>query len=224
MNDLLRSLALSLKISIVATIVTAALAIPLAFVLARRRFWGKSLIEALLTLPLVLPPTVVGYFLVILLGVHGWIGRWLNEWFDLHLIFDWRGAVVAAVVVSFPLLFLPAKSAFASIDRELEDIATVMGASPLRIFWHVSLPMARRGIVSGLLLAFARALGEFGATVMILGDLSGHQTLPISIYADYTSGRSLESAWPTWLAIASLSLISLLVILAYNRSAALFQE
>ncbi len=224
MNDLLRSLALSLKISIVATVVTAALAIPLAFFLARLRFRGKSLVESILTLPLVLPPTVVGYFLVVLLGVHGWIGRWLNTWFDLHLIFDWRGAVVAAVVVSFPLLFLPAKSAFASVERELEDIAKLMGAGPLRIFWHVSLPMARRGIVSGLLLAFARSLGEFGATVMIFGDLSGQQTLPISIYSDYTSGRSLESAWPTWLAIASLTVISLLLILAYNRSAALSQE
>jgi molybdate transport system permease protein len=224
MNDLLRSLGLSLQISFIATMVTAVLAIPLAFFLARKKFVGKSLIEAIFTLPLVMPPTVVGYFLVVLLGVNGWIGRWLNEWFGLRLIFDWRGAVIAAVVVSFPLLFLPAKAAFASIERELEDIATLMGAGPLRIFWHVSLPLARRGIVSGLLLAFARALGEFGATVMIFGDISGHQTLPISIYSDYTSGRSLESSSPTWMAVTALSVVSLLVILVYNRATALSRE
>jgi len=103
-------------------------------------------------------------------------------------------------------------------------IGPLMGAGPLRIFWHVALPLARRGIVSGLLLAFARALGEFGATVMIFGDLSGNQTLPIFVYSDYTSGRSLESPWLTWLAISALSGVSLLVILLYNRSNALSQE
>ncbi len=224
MNDLLQSLGLSMKVSLVATCITAALAIPLAFVLARNKFAGKSLLEAILTLPLVLPPTCVGYALVVLLGVHGWVGRWLEAWFGLRLVFDWRGAVVAATVVSFPLLFLPAKAAFASIGREMEDIATLMGANPLQIFWHVALPMARRGIVSGILLAFARALGEFGATVMVFGDVTGHQTLPISIYSDYTSGLSLESPAPTWFAVTALSFISLLIILLYNRSSALRQQ
>jgi len=224
MNDLLRSLGLSLQISLVATAVTAVIAIPLAFFFARKSFFGKSVIEAILTLPLVLPPTVVGYFLIVLLGVNGLVGRWLDTWFGVRLVFDWRGAVIAAAVVSFPLLFLPAKAAFASIERELEDIATVMGAGPLRIFWHVSLPLARRGIMSGLLLAFARSLGEFGATVMVLGDITGRQTLPISIYSDYTSGRSLESFSPAWLAVCALSGISLVVILIYNRSARLLPE
>lgn len=223
MHELLRSLGLSLKVSLVATLLTAAIAIPLSFLLARKKFVGKSLIEAMLTLPLVLPPTVVGYALIVLFGAHGWLGQLLAK-FGVQLIFDWRGAVLAAAVVSFPLLFLPAKAAFASIDREMEDIATLMGASPLQIFWHVALPMARRGIVSGLLLAFARALGEFGATVMILGDTTGNQTLPISIYSDYTSGLSLESTSPTWFAVTALSLISLVIILLYNRSAALRQE
>jgi len=224
MHELLPSLLLSLQIALIATAITAMLAVPLAFLLARHRFRGKSLVEALLTLPLVLPPTVVGYFLVVLLGVNGWIGRWLDRWFEFRLVFDWRGAVIAAVVVSFPLLFLPAKAAFASIERELEDIATLMGANRFQIFLHVSLPLARRGIVSGLLLAFARSLGEFGATVMIFGDIEGHKTLPIAIYSDYTSGRSLESTSPTWLAIVALSGISLLVILLYNRSQALSAE
>jgi molybdate transport system permease protein len=214
MPDLYRSILLSLKVSLVATLVTALLAVPLAFFLARRRFAGKSLIEAIFTLPLVLPPTVVGYFLVVLLGAQGWIGKFLDQVLGVRLIFDWKGAVVAAVIVSFPLLLIPAKAAFASIEPELEDIATLMGAGPVRMFWHVALPLARRGILSGTLLAFARALGEFGATLMILGHTTGRETLPISIYAHYVAGESIGVTLP---AIAALSGISLGVILAYNH-------
>lgn len=224
MPDLVSALLLSLQVSLLATVLTVATGVPLAFLLGRHKFVGKSVLEAVLTLPLVLPPTVVGYFLIVLFGRRGWIGQWLNDWFDLQLVFDWRGAVVAAVVVSFPLLLIPAKAAFASIDRELEDVAVVMGAGPLRIFWHVSLPMARRGIISGTLLAFARALGEFGATLMILGDIAGKQTLPISIYADYMSGDAIAANSPTWLAVGALSGISLLVILVYNRASSLQRE
>jgi molybdate transport system permease protein len=214
MSDLSRSILLSLQVSLVATLLTVLLAVPLAFFLARRRFVGKSLLEAVLTLPLVLPPTVVGYFLVVLLGTQGPIGGFLDRYLGLRLIFDWKGAVVAAIVVSFPLLLIPAKAAFASIEPELEDIARLMGAGPVRIFWDVALPLARRGILSGTLLAFARALGEFGATLMILGHTTGRETLPISIYAQYVAGESLGVTMP---AILALSGISLGVILAYNR-------
>ena len=117
-------------------------------------------------------------------------------------------------MVALPLLYLPAKAAFANVDRELEDLARLLGANPLQQFWHVSLPLARRGIASGLLLAFARALGEFGATIMVLGDLPGQRTLPIAIYNDYVSG-DIAAAWP---GVVALSAISLAVVFFYNRS------
>jgi len=130
------------------------------------------------------------------------------------VLFNWHGAVVASTVVALPLLYLPARAAFAGIERELEEVARMMGAGRLSVFWHVSLPLARRGIASGLLLAFARALGEFGATVMVMGDLPGRQTLPIAIYNDYISG-DLRAAAP---AVAALTVVSLAVIVLYNRS------
>jgi molybdate transport system permease protein len=129
------------------------------------------------------------------------------------MLFTVWGAVVASVVVAMPLLFLPAKGAFASVDSELEDVARLMGANPLQVFWHVSLPLARRSIASGLLLAFARALGEFGATVMVLGDIDGKRTLPISIYSHYVEG-DLGRAWP---AVVLLCGVSFVVMFVYNR-------
>jgi molybdate transport system permease protein len=130
------------------------------------------------------------------------------------MLFTAGGAVVASAVVALPLLFLPAKAAFATVDSELEDLAHLLGANPIQVFWHVSLPLARRSIGSGLLLAFARALGEFGATVMVLGDIEGRRTLPISIYSDYVSG-DLGKAWP---AVVLLCWVSFAVVLIYNRS------
>jgi molybdate transport system permease protein len=205
---------LSLKVAFVATLLVALIGVPLAFFMSRRRFAGKGVLDALLIVPLVLPPTVVGYLILIILGSRGLIGAALKRSFGYSILFTWHGAVVASAIVALPLLYLPAKSAFASIEHEMEDIATVMGANPLQIFWHVSLPLALRGIASGLLLAFARALGEFGATVMVMGDLPGKQTLPISIYNDYVSG-DLSAAAPAAIALA---VVSLLMVLLYNRT------
>jgi molybdate transport system permease protein len=216
MSELWSALIISLRVSVCATMVTALIAVPLAYNLARRRFAGRTALETLLTLPLVLPPTVVGFLLIWFFGVRGPGGWFLQHLVGVRLIFSEAGAVVAATVVSLPLLFLPAKAAFAGVDVELEEIARLMGANPWQIFWHVSLPLARRGIASGLLLAFARALGEFGATVMVLGDVSGHRTLPISIYNDFLSGEG-NAAFP---AVILLIITSLLVIWFYNKSSA----
>jgi molybdate transport system permease protein len=216
MSELWSALIISLRVSICATIATTLIAVPLAYYLARRRFVGRTALETLLTLPLVLPPTVVGYLLILFFGVRGPGGWLLQHLFGVRLILSEAGAVVAATVVSLPLLFLPAKSAIAGVDPELEEIGRLMGASRWQIFWHVSLPLARRGIASGLLLAFARALGEFGATVMVLGDISGHRTLPISIYNDFLSGEG-SAAFP---AVILLCLTSLAVIWFYNKSSA----
>lgn len=205
---------LSLRVTVVATLLVALIGIPLAFAMARHPFRGQSLAEAIFIVPLVLPPTVVGYFILVTLGARGPIGSLLQRTLGYSVLFNWHGAVIASAVVALPLLYLPAKAAFAVVSRDLEDTARLAGASPARMFWHVSLPLARRGIASGLMLAFARALGEFGATMMVLGDLPGRRTLPISIYDDYVSGQLMRAA-P---GVAALTGVSLLVILLYNRS------
>jgi molybdate transport system permease protein len=204
----------SLQVAIVATILVAVIGIPLAFTMARWRVPGRSVLEAILTVPLVLPPTVVGYFILMGAGGRSALGRWLLKQFDYTIVFNWHGAVIASAAVALPMLYMPAKAAFAGVDHELEDASRLLGANLLQQFWHVSLPLARRGIVSGLLLAFARALGEFGATVMVLGDQERFRTLPISIYTDYVAGDLTRATG----AVLALTGISLVVILLYNRS------
>ncbi|CAA9429843.1 MAG: Molybdenum ABC transporter permease protein ModB [uncultured Phycisphaerae bacterium] len=207
---------LSLKIAVAATVLTAGLGIPLAFLMTRGRFPGKGFLEALITVPLVLPPTVVGYLIILALGSRSPLGRWLKDAFDYSILFQFEGAVLAASVVALPLLYMPAKAAFASVDAELQDVAVLMGAGRLRLFWHVALPLARRGIAGGLLLAFARALGEFGATVMVFGWDPDAETLPIAVYRHYENGEFAEAG----AAVAALSAASLLLILVYNRALA----
>jgi molybdate transport system permease protein len=214
MIDLPTLLGNSLRVAAVATALVAAVAIPLAFAMARWRVPGRSIVEALLTLPLVLPPTVVGYFILIAAGKQSALGQWLLNHFDYSIVFHWHGAVIASAAVALPMLYMPAKAAFAGVDHELEDASRLLGANLLQQFWHVSLPLARRGIMSGLLLAFARALGEFGATVMVLGDQEKFQTLPISIYTDWVAGDLKRATG----AVLALTGISLVVILLYNKS------
>ena len=183
--------------------------------MARKTFIGKSVVEGILTLPLVLPPTVVGFGLIVLVGRHGWIGHWLATIADGYsVLFRPEGAVLAGTVVALPLYYLPARSAFAGIDHELQDVARLMGANSIETFWHVTLPLARRGIVAGLTLAMARAMGEFGATVMVLGDLPQHTTLPIAVYDAWLSGDMQAAA----LAAAVLAALSLVMMFAFNRS------
>jgi len=204
----------SLAVATSAALLAMLVAIPLAYFLSRRRFAGKSLVEAILTVPLVLPPTVVGYGIIQLMGRRGWIGGFLADHFNGYTImFRPEGAVLAALVVALPLLYLPARAAFASVERELEDVARLLGAGRWAVFWHVSLPLARRSIAAGLLLAFARALGEFGATMMVLGDIEGKRTLPILVF-DTTIGEDYGQALP---AVLALSAVSLVVVLIYNR-------
>lgn len=212
-------LMLSLEIACSATLLTMAVGIPLAFVISRRRFRGKSLVEGIIMMPLVLPPTVVGYFIIITFGANGWLGQWLKRWWDYSIMFRVEGAVLAAAIVALPMLYMPARAAFASVDRELEDMTRTLGANRLQMFWHVSIPLARRGLASGILLAFARALGEFGATIMVFGWQS-RLTLPISIYADYERGQTSHAT----VAVVVLSIVSLSLILFYNASSLSRQE
>ena len=214
-GDIWPALYLSLRIALAATAVVALLGIPLAYLMSRHRFLGKSLLEAVITMPLVLPPTVVGYLILISLGANGFLGRYLSSAFGYSITFRLEGAILAAAIVALPLLYMPAKAAFASIQPEYEDIATTFGASGAQLFWHVSLPLARKGIFSGLLLAFARALGEFGATMMVFGWQPNRVTLPVMVWAEYERGE-LAAATS---AVIALGVVSLSLMIIYNRSA-----
>jgi len=184
------ALSLSLQVATWATLLNAVLAIGVAWVLARLRFPGRDLLDAVLTLPMVLPPTVLGYYLLVLIGRNGPIGAFLHERFGITLVFTFAGAVIAATVVAFPLVMKSARAAFETIDPQFERAARVLGLSPLAVFFRVTLPLARRGILAGLLLAFARALGEFGATLMVAGSIPGRtQTLSIAVYEAVQAGE-----------------------------------
>ncbi|WP_445944855.1 molybdate ABC transporter permease subunit [Roseateles sp. PN1] len=185
------ALALSLKVALWATGLNLLLGTAAGFALARLRvFPGRELLDALLTLPMVLPPTVLGYYLLVLIGKRGPLGAWLFEHFGITLIFSWQGAVIAATLVSFPLVMKSARAAFENLDPQLAQAARVLGLSEAALFFRVSLPLAWRGILAGLLLAFARALGEFGATLMVAGSIPGRtQTLSIAVYEAVQSGQ-----------------------------------
>ena len=204
------ALALSLKVALWASAIDLLLGIGLGLLLARRRFPGRELLDAILTLPMVLPPTVLGYYLLVLLGRRGWLGAWLLEHFDVSLIFTWQGAVVAAGVVSLPLVLRSARAAFEDVNPQLEAAARVLGLGEWSVFLRVTLPLAWRGVLAGLLLAFARALGEFGATLMVAGSVPGKtQTLSIAVYEAVQSGQD-DLAW-RMVAIISVTCIGILV-------------
>ena len=177
------ALALTLKVAGWATFLNVFLGIGAGYALARWRFVGRDLLDAVLTLPMVMPPTVLGYYLLVLIGSQGVVGAWLLQHFGIRLIFTWQAAVIAATVVSFPLVFKAARAAFETVDAQLEDAARSLGVGEVAIFFRVSLPLAWRGILAGLLLSFARALGEFGATITFAGNFPGTtQTMPLATY------------------------------------------
>ncbi|SMB28644.1 molybdate transporter subunit; membrane component of ABC superfamily [Sterolibacterium denitrificans] len=186
----LPALTLSLKVAGWATAFNLVFGVSIGFMLARLRFRGRDLLDTLLTLPMVMPPTVLGYYLLVIIGRRGPLGGWLHEHFGINLIFTWQGAVIAAMIVSFPLVFKPARAAFESVDRQMEQAGRVLGLSELGVFFRITLPLAWRGILAGLLLAFARALGEFGATLMVAGSIPGKtQTLSVAVYEAVQAGQ-----------------------------------
>ncbi|MCD6673626.1 MAG: molybdate ABC transporter permease subunit [Burkholderiaceae bacterium] len=209
-------LSLSLQVAAWATLLNAVLGIGMAWALARLRFPGRDLLDALLTLPMVLPPTVLGYYLLVLIGRNGPIGAFLHEHFGITLVFTFAGAVIAATVVAFPLVMKSARAAFETIDPQFERAARVLGLSPLAVFFRVTLPLARRGILAGLLLAFARALGEFGATLMVAGSIPGRtQTLSIAVYEAVQAGQDATAN----VLVAIVSATCIVVLLAVGRLA-----
>lgn len=178
------ALLLSLKVSFWSLIATLPFAIALGWLLARREFRGKMLVNALITLPLVLPPVVTGFILLIVFGKQGWIGAWLFDWFGIEIAFRWTGAVVAASVMAFPLIVRPIRLSFEAIDPKLEQAAATLGAGGWRRFATISLPLALPGIIAGGTLGFAKALGEFGATITLVSNIPGEtQTLSMAVYS-----------------------------------------
>lgn len=204
------ALSLSLKVAGWATAINLLLGVGVGYALARWRFPGRDLVDAALTLPMVMPPTVLGYYLLVVIGSQGVVGAWLLEYFGIRLIFTWQAAVIAATIVSFPLVFKAARAAFETVDPQLEEAARTLGIGELAVFFRVSLPLAWRGVLAGLLLAFARALGEFGATLMVAGSIAGKtQTLSIAVYEAVQAGQDDTANF--LVAITSITCIAVLL-------------
>jgi molybdate transport system permease protein len=205
---------LSLEVAAAATGISLVLGLGLAWLLANRDFTGKNLIDAMATLPLALPPTVLGYYLLVIIGRQSWIGRVWEAATGSPLVFTWRAAVLASTLHAIPLLIKSSRAALESVDPALERAARGLGASEWRVFWRVSLPLANRPVAAAAVLAFARSLGDFGATLMIAGDIPGRtQTAAIAIYDAVESGNTLTAR----LLVIVISILTASVVLIANR-------
>lgn len=205
---------LSLKVAVLSSAIVFLAGLLVAWVMTKRRFRFKILLETVFLLPLVLPPTVVGFVLLVCLGRKSWLGRLAERVLDQPIIFTWWAAVLASVVVAFPLVYQALKTGFASVERELEDSARSLGASELQVFLHITLPLAWRSLIAAYVLGFARGLGEFGATLMVAGNIPGRtQTIPTAIYFAVDAGK-MTLAW-YW--TAATIAISFALLLATNK-------
>jgi molybdate transport system permease protein len=208
---------LTLRIAFFATLIAFGFAVAFAWIVARFTFRGRDLLDATLTLPLVMPPTVLGYYLIVVWGRNGWLGGWLYAHLGISLMFTWQGAVLAATVVAFPLLFKSARAAFEGVNTEYEKAARILGDNELQVFFRVTLPLAARGLVAGTMLAFARAMGDFGATLMIAGNIQGKtQTAAMAVFdavqvGDYTLANTL---------VAIMSVVCVTILVMTNKLAA----
>ena len=207
------ALRLSLQVTLVATLLLFIFGLVLGVLLARFRVRGQIIVETIIFLPLVLPPSVIGYFLLLTLGR----GSPVVEWFHLNVLFTWQAAAIASAVVGLPLMVQSARTAIASVDQVLENAARTLGSSELEILWRVTLPLARRGIIAGLILGGARALGEFGATLMVAGNIPGQtQTLPLAIY-DAVQARRYEQAQMMVIVMTAVAFVGLWCVRRLER-------
>ncbi len=207
-------LLLSIQVTAVASLIILVLGVALAIGLARSRFRGQTLVETIVLLPLVLPPSVVGYYLLTGLGS----GSPLVEWLDVRILFTWQAATVASAVVGLPLMVLSARAAIANVDPALENAARTLGATEPEVIWRVTLPLAKRGILAGLLLGSIRALGEFGATLMVAGNIPGRtQTMPLAVY-DAVQNRDYVLANQLVLVLTGLGFVCLFLARRMERS------
>ena len=205
---------LSLRVAFVSTGIAFVAGLWLAYILANREFRGKEVLDAAVTLPLVLPPTVLGYYLLVLLAGNSPLGKLWENIFGSPLVFTWKAAVVAALLHSLPLLVKSARAALESVDRSLERAARNLGASEWRLFWRVTLPLARRSVLAAVALAFARSLGDFGVTLMVAGNIPGRtQTVAVAIYDAYEAGNTMVART----LVLVISAIALLILTLANR-------
>ncbi|WP_114764729.1 molybdate ABC transporter permease subunit [Vibrio rhodolitus] len=190
-----QALLLSIKVSLYAIVWLIPIGIFLAWLLAKKQFVGKSVVDSIIHLPLVLPPVVIGYLLLVLMGRQGVIGQWVYQTFGVSFAFNWKGAVLASIVVALPLMVRAVRLSFESVDNKLEQAASTLGASPLKVFFTITLPLTLPGIITGSMLAFARSLGEFGATISFVSNIPGEtQTIPLAMYTFIeTPGSELEA-------------------------------
>lgn len=211
-TDFLSPLKLSVEIAFVAGIIVIVAGILLGKLMAKRNFRGKLLLETVMLLPLVLPPTVIGFLLIIIFGKNSIFGEFVQWLFDQPIMFTWWAAVIASTVVAFPLMYQSAKTGFESVDEDIENAARIDGANEWQIFFYVSIPLALKAIVSGGILSFTRALGEFGATLMFAGNIPGKtQTMPLAIYMAIDSGK-MSLAWSWVICMIVISFIMLLIV------------
>ncbi len=200
---------LSIKVALASLVFVVILGVSFAYAMRKWEFSGKAAVEALFSLPLVMPPVVTGFLLLILIGKQGPIGRLLAETFQTQIIFTPYAAVISGTVVAFPLMYQSTKAAFQSIDTKLEDAARTLGANEWRVFWTVTLPLAWHGLLSGVVLSFSRALGEFGATIMFAGNIQGKtQTMPLAIYTGLQSDITASVALAVILLAISFAVIA----------------
>ena len=205
---------LTLKVSVAATFFSVIIGLGLAWLMARRGFWGKGVLDALIMQPLVIPPTVLGYYLLVLLGRSSPFGRFLEDTLGVTLVFTWKGAVIAAFVASLPLFVRPARAAIEGVDRNLENAARLLGKTEWEILKTITIPLAWRGIAAGSVMAFARATGEFGATLMVAGNIPGlTQTLPLAIYDAVQMGNTKMAN----ILVGIITLFSFSVLYFVNR-------
>ncbi|CAH0526906.1 Molybdenum transport system permease protein ModB [Allocatenococcus thiocycli] len=216
-----QALILSLKVGAFAVLWLIPLGVLLAWLLSRKTFFGKSVLDSLIHLPLVLPPVVIGYLLLLSLGRQGFIGSWLYEHFGLVFSFNWKGAVVACIVVALPLMVRSVRLSLESVDPKLEHAASTLGASPFKVFMTITLPLTIPGIITGTMLSFARSLGEFGATISFVSNIPGEtQTIPLAMYNFIeTPGAEMQAARLCIISIA-LALSTLMASEWMNRKAA----
>ncbi|HBR16637.1 MAG: molybdenum ABC transporter permease subunit [Deltaproteobacteria bacterium RIFCSPLOWO2_12_FULL_43_16] len=205
---------LTLKVSIFATFFSVIIGLGLAWLMARKEFYGKGILDALVMQPLVIPPTVLGYYLLVLLGRSGPLGRFLEDTLGVAIVFTWKGAVVAATIASLPLFVRPARAAIEGVDKNLENAARLLGKTEWEVLKSITIPLAWRGIAAGAVMAFARATGEFGATLMVAGNIPGMtQTLSIAIYDAVQMGNTKMAN----LLVGIITIFSFLILYFVNR-------
>lgn len=211
---MIEAILLSLKVTLIAVFVTFFIGTALAYIFHKKNFKFKDIIETLIVLPMSLPPTVIGYILLVLIGRRGLIGKYFYEWFGWNIVFSWKAACLVAVVVTIPLMYQNAKLGFDNVQKEIKEAAKVDGAESFQIFRHIIFPMASKGILAGILLSCIRAMGEFGATLIVAGNIPGQtQTIPLLIYFSIESGEIKKAN----ILIIIIVIFSFILVMVINR-------